>query len=69
MRVDAAVEKHLRECGDIARRGEKSRVARNSAHRPGVFVMHFADDQALAKGGVVFGGSDARAKAARWIKR
>ena len=62
MRVDAAIQHHLRERGDVARRGEKARVAGDAAHGPGVFVMDFALDQALAVGGVVFGGSDARAK-------
>ena len=61
VRVDAAVEDHLRECGDIARGGEKSRVAGDAAHGPGVFVVDFALDQALAIGRIVFGGSDARA--------
>ena len=63
MRVDAAIENHLRECGDVAGGGEKAGVAGDAAQGPGVFVMNFALEQALAIGGVVFGGSDARAQA------
>ncbi len=39
VRVDAAVEHHLRECGDIARRREKSGMAGDAAHGPGIFVV------------------------------
>ena len=53
MRINAAIEEHLRERGDIAGRGEKSGVARNATHGPGIFVVHFAPNQALAIGGVV----------------
>ena len=42
MRVDAAIEHHLRECGDVAGGGEKPGVAGDAAHGPGVFVVHFA---------------------------
>ena len=58
MGVDAAIENHLRENGHVARCGEKAGVPGDAAHGPGVFVMHFALDQALAVGGVLFGGRD-----------
>ena len=47
--VDSAIEHHLREDGHIAGRGEKAGMARDAAHGPGIFVVHFAPDQALAK--------------------
>ena len=58
VRVDAAVQNHLREGGDIACGGEQSGVAGDSAHGPGIFVVNFAPDEPLAEGRVVFRGSD-----------
>ena len=40
--VDAAIEHHLREFGDVARGGEKAGMAGDAAHGVGVFVMNFA---------------------------
>src|SRR5580658_3639227 len=58
MRVDAAVQDHLRENSGVAGGGKKSGVAGDAAQGPGVFVMDFALQQALAEIDVVFCGCD-----------
>ena len=47
--VNAAIEDHLRENGDVASRGKKSGVAGDAAHGPGVFVVDFARTSRLRK--------------------
>ncbi len=66
--VDAAVQDHLRENRDVAGGGKKSSVAGDAAHGPGVFVVHFALQQALAEIDVVFGGSNRGPQLARRIE-
>ena len=52
VRVDAAIQDHLRERRDVVRRGKKPGMPGDAAHGPGVFVVHFAPERA-ACGNVV----------------
>ena len=69
VRVDSAVENHLREDGQIARGGKKSGVPGDAAHGPGILIVHFAPNEALAKLLVVLGGSDAAPQGLRRIEK
>ena len=42
MRVNAAIEHHLRKSGHVACGGKKSGVAGDAAHGPGILIVHFA---------------------------
>ena len=49
------------EAGEIGRAGKKSGVAGDAAHHAGVFVMHFALDDAMAESAVIVGRRNERA--------
>ncbi len=68
MCIDAAVQQHLAECGQVRCRRKHSGVARDPAHDPGIFIMHFASQEAPAEVSVVLGGRDALAQGLRGIK-
>ncbi len=62
MRVDAAVQDHLAEDCQVGGSGEHPRVAGDSAHGRGVFVMDLALKDPLTRARDSFGGGNARAE-------
>ncbi len=59
VRVDAAVQEHLAECGEIGRGAEETGVTGHSANGEGVFVVNFAVHQAVPQVVVDFRWRDA----------
>src|SRR6266849_1358321 len=64
--VNAAVQQHLAKAGQVRGSAEDSRVAGNAADGEGIFIVHFALQQAVAQLVVEFRRRDFWPKSCRW---
>ena len=58
VRVNAAIQQHLRKCRHVSRGGKQPGVPGNSTHGPRVLIMYLAAQQPLAEVGIIFSGRD-----------